>query len=126
MAVKNLKGKLVKIVSEKPSIWHEEAKWRAENNVWLKRSQAIALRILNRIDELNITQKELAKKMGVSPQLINRWVRGKENFTFETISKLEDALSVELLQVIGFNNENFVKNEKGSALGRKALSVATS
>ena len=105
MAVKHLNEKLAEIVSDKPSKWHEEAIWRKENQTWLKRSQSIALKILSRIDELHITQKELAKNMGVSAQLINRWVKGKEYFNLETISQIEAALEIHLIQVNGFQLE---------------------
>lgn len=33
-------------------------------------------RIANAINESGLTQKEVASKMGVSPQVISRWVRG--------------------------------------------------
>lgn len=105
MAVENLQEKLAKIVAKEPSKWLEDAKWRAENRAWLNRSFAIALKVLTRIDELNITQKELAERMGVSPQQVNKLVRGKENLTLETISKLEKALDMKLVEVVGEKKE---------------------
>jgi transcriptional regulator with XRE-family HTH domain len=38
--------------------------------------------------------------MGVSPQYINKVVRGKENLSLETICKLEHALGIQLIQVV--------------------------
>jgi ribosome-binding protein aMBF1 (putative translation factor) len=99
MAVENLKEKLAQFVSKEPSKWQEEAQFRADNRAGLKRSQAIALNILTRIDEMGISQKELAMKLNVSPQLVNKWVKGRENFGLETISKLEEALEMELLSI---------------------------
>lgn len=99
MATNNLKEKMAQLVSKEPSKWVEEAKWRSENRTWLKRSQAIAIRILARIDELNITQKELAESMIVSPQQVNKIVKGKENLTLDTISKFEKALGIKLIEI---------------------------
>lgn len=102
MAVDNIKEKLANIVSKEPSKWFEDVKWRIENRAWLRRSQSIALKILLRLDEINITQKELAERMGVSAQMVNKLVKGSENITLETISKLEKALGMELIQVNGY------------------------
>jgi hypothetical protein len=47
--------------------------------------------------------------MGVSAQQINKWCKGGENFTFETIAKLEDALKIELMHVTGDDWEEVMK-----------------
>lgn len=83
------------------SPWQAEAQYRADNKTWLRRSQAISLAILRRLRELKITQKDLAERMKVSPQQINKWVKGTENFRLETISKLEEALQFELIDIVG-------------------------
>lgn len=93
------KEKFLALVAEKDNSILEQIKNRIENRAWLKRSQTIALKVLMRIDELNITQKKLAEDMGVSAQLVNKWVRGKENLTLETISKFEKALDIQLIYV---------------------------
>lgn len=73
--------------------------WRKENRVWLKRSQAVAIKVLSALAEKGMSQKDLAEIIGVSLQKVNKWVKGKENFTFETISILEDALRIELIYI---------------------------
>lgn len=88
------------------SPWQAEAQYRADNKTWLRRSQAISLAILRRIRELKITQKDLAERMKVSPQQINKWVKGSENFRLETISKLEQALQFEMISIKGTHNVN--------------------
>jgi plasmid maintenance system antidote protein VapI len=40
--------------------------------------------------------------MNVSAQQINKIVKGKQNLTFETIGKLEDALGISLIEIIAF------------------------
>ena len=49
------------------------------------------------IKEKGIKQKQLAEMVGVSPQQINKIVKGNENLTLETIAKLENALNIALI-----------------------------
>jgi plasmid maintenance system antidote protein VapI len=53
--------------------------------------------VLNRLAELNWTQKRLAEAMEVSPQQISKIVSGKENLTIETQIKLQEILSIPIL-----------------------------
>jgi transcriptional regulator with XRE-family HTH domain len=91
--------KLDNLAQEK-SNWQAEAEYRLENQSWLKNSQMIALKILRCLRKNNISQKELAKKLGVSPQQVNKWVKGSENFRLDTISKIEQALQIKLIEVV--------------------------
>jgi len=84
-------------LASKDSKWLKEAEERQENKNWLRHSQKIAIKVLRTIRELGMTQKELAAKMGVSAQMVNKMVKGKENFTLQTIAKLEEALEVYLI-----------------------------
>ncbi len=104
--------KLSALTTEKDNSTFEDIKKRIENRAWLQRSKAIALKILMRIDELNITQKKLAENMGVSAQLINKWVKGKENFTLETISKLEKHLGIKLIELANTNLMEEIKYDE--------------
>lgn len=99
MTNENIREKLSKITSNEPSKWMENAKWRKENKAWLKKSQSIALRVLRTLRERKMQQKELAKMLGVSDQQISKIVKGKENLTLETITKLEQALEISLFEI---------------------------
>jgi ribosome-binding protein aMBF1 (putative translation factor) len=77
----------------------EKIKDRINNRIWLKYSQKVALIVLNEIELKDISQKELAIKMEVSPQYINKLVKGKEKLNIETISKLETALNINILTI---------------------------
>ena len=79
------------------SKWIEEAKKRKANRYWQKHSQKIAIKVLKAIREKGIKQKQLAEMVGVSPQQINKIVKGNENLTLETIAKLENALNIALI-----------------------------
>ena len=47
-----------------------------------------------------MTQKSLAAKLDVSPQQVNKILKGHENLTLETISRIEEALGMELVTII--------------------------
>lgn len=84
--------------SSTPSRWRENAEWRIANKSWLRYSQRIAMMMLDRMEELGLTQKSLAAKMGCSQQYISRVLKGTENLSIETISKIESALELEILE----------------------------
>ena len=92
----NLKEKLSKLATAKPSDWKAKAKYRRENREWLKKSTAIAVRVLDTLKAQGLSQKDLAHRMNVSPQQINKIVQGQENLTLETISALETALGIKI------------------------------
>lgn len=93
----NFFNKLDKITSKEPSKWLEKAQWRAENEAWLKGSQDIALNVLLALKAKNMTQRQLAEILSVSPQQVNKIVKGEENLTLETIFKLESALDIKVI-----------------------------
>jgi transcriptional regulator with XRE-family HTH domain len=82
----------------KPSTsWLEDASLRVENQDWLVLSQRIALNILRSLRTQNKKQTDLAEALNVSPQQVNKWVKGKENFKLETIVKINAALGTDIL-----------------------------
>lgn len=99
MKNKIVQNKIEKLVSDKKSGWLQKAEWRRANQVWLDKSAQIALKVLRTIRAKNITQLQLAELMSVSPQQVNKIVKGQENLTLETISKLETALNIALVEV---------------------------
>jgi len=80
-----------------PGNWKKEVHERKEKKAWLRTSQKIAFKILRALRAQKKTQRELASIMDVSPQQVNKWVKGKENFTLDTLCRLEEALSLKLL-----------------------------
>ncbi|MDE7437927.1 MAG: helix-turn-helix transcriptional regulator [Muribaculaceae bacterium] len=91
-------SKLNEHKSSTPSKWRENAEWRMANKSWLRYSQQIAMMMLDRMEELGLTQKSLAERMGCSQQYISRILKGTENLSIETISKIEAALELEILE----------------------------
>lgn len=101
-------------VSETSSKWREKAEWRRTNKQWLNKSQKIAFAILNCLDKNEMTQTEFADKMIVSQQYISKIVKGSENLSLETISKIESVLDIELISVNTFSVNYNLNNSVGS------------
>ena len=97
--------------TETSSHWAEKAQWRRENKDWLRYSSHIALAVLNSMSELGITQKTLAGRMGCSQQYISTLLKGEENLTLETISKLEKALEFDLIGKVIRGRYNLYQSE---------------
>ena len=84
--------------SPTPSRWREDAQWRKDNEYWLKYSRYITLRVMRAMDEQSVTQVELAKRMGCTQQYVSNLLKGNSNMTLETIARLENALSIDLVK----------------------------
>lgn len=60
--------------------------------------------IIARIDailkEKNMTQRDLARKMGKSDAVISRWTTGFPNLTLRSIAELSNALGAQLIRVV--------------------------
>ena len=73
--------------------------FRKDNREWLAISERLALKIRRILREERLSQYELAEKMGVSPAQITKILSGKENLGIKTISKIEQALGVNLIEI---------------------------
>ena len=49
-----------------------------------------------RMDQLKVTNSQLAERLNVNPAFVTKLLRGKNNFTIETMVKLSRALDAEL------------------------------
>lgn len=96
MKTKN-KELFLTLVSEANRETEDGILYREEHREWLRESKRIALKVLIALKTKGMTQKELSVQMGVSPQYISKLVRGNENFTLETLVKLQRILQIPLL-----------------------------
>ena len=87
--------------SSTPSKWKEEAAKRRENKRWLSYSQEIAIFLHDKMEELGLTQTALAERMNCTQQYISRILKGQENISLETITRLEDAIGIKFLAILG-------------------------
>lgn len=95
--METIANRLRKYSSATPSRWREEAEYRLANKSWLKHSQAITMRMLDRMEELGITQKALAERLGCTQQYVSKILKGGENLSLETIFKIEEALQLQFV-----------------------------
>ena len=86
--------------SEKPSTFAEDAKWREENEVWLKWSQSIALSIVDYMQANGLSRTDIAAKLGVSPQYVSRILSGNTNFSFKSIAEIEKKLGISCMGAV--------------------------
>lgn len=93
------KEKFLALVSKEETQTIERAKTRLAKKSYSEISNLIAFEILERLDELGWSQRKLADKMDVSPQQVNKWVKGNENFTIATLARLGEVLETELIKV---------------------------
>jgi len=87
----NTNEKFQALVSNEKTDTLARNKERIKNRAMLRESQGIALKVLEKLDQLGWTQKKLAEKLEVSPQQVSKIVSGKENLTIETQVKLQDV-----------------------------------
>jgi transcriptional regulator with XRE-family HTH domain len=90
------KEKFLNLVSNEKTNTLSQIKERNANRDALNISKKISLQVLIKLDELNWTQKRLAEEMDVSPQQITKIVSGTQNFTLETLLKLEKVLQINI------------------------------
>lgn len=105
-----------KLVSKEKTNTLQRAQTRIEQRKFLRLSQRISLRILSRLDELGWSQKDLAERMKVSPQQVNKWVKGNANFKLMTLADLSEVLGISLIEVsFGFESIQQDSNLKMAA-----------
>ena len=97
--------------SETPSTWREEAEWRRDNWSWLRHSQKIAVKVLLQMKQEGLTQKALAERMNCTQQYVSKILKGKENMSLDTLSKLENALGISLIYDEQVSYPNMVTEE---------------
>lgn len=85
-------------LSSKPSTFVEEAKWRQDNEVWLKWSQGIAMKIIDYMQEHNLSRADIASRLGCSPQYVSKILSGHTNFSFKSIAEIEKCLNIQIVE----------------------------
>ena len=58
---------------------------------------AIAAKLAKTLEKRNMSQKEFSRILGKRPSEISKWLSGKHNFTTDTLSDIEHALDIHLL-----------------------------
>ena len=63
-------------------------------------SAGIIARIDKILNEKNMTQRDLAKKLGKNEAVVSRWITGLPNFTLRTLSEISAALGEPLIKLV--------------------------
>ncbi|HLR25298.1 MAG TPA: helix-turn-helix transcriptional regulator [Fodinibius sp.] len=92
--------------------WIKKARYRRANHGWLRKSQEVAIKVLQTLDEKDMQQKELAEAMDVSPQQVSKIVKGKQNLALQTITKLEQVLGISLFEVPQYPNTQKIEKNR--------------
>lgn len=85
-------------LSSEPSAFAEEAKWRQDNEVWLKWSQGIAMKIIDYMQEHKLSRAAIASRLGCSPQYVSKILSGHTNFSFKSIAEIEKRLNIRIME----------------------------
>ncbi len=84
--------------------WKDDVVFYEKNKEWLNRSAKIAIKILRTLrknseeGKFPASQKELSELLKISPQQVNKIVKGSENLTIETICKIENVLNIHVFE----------------------------
>lgn len=66
----------------------------ADKMATIKKAIQVAKQVRAKLNELGWTKKQLANAMGCSQPMVTKIMRGDQNLTLETISKLERVLGI--------------------------------
>ena len=86
-------------LSSEPSAFAEEAKWRQDNEAWLKCSQGIAMKIIDYMQEHKLSRADIASRLGCSPQYVSKILSGHTNFSFKSIAEIEKRLNINIMEI---------------------------
>jgi transcriptional regulator with XRE-family HTH domain len=81
-----------------PGAWKKQAQEELEAWDWRQYSFLIAAKVRGAMTRKGITQKQLAEAMGCTQQYVSLVLKGNLNLTLETISRLEKALGLRILE----------------------------
>ena len=83
-----------------PSQFEADAKWRKENESWLRWSRQLSTALIRYMQDNKIKRAELAQRLEVSPQYVSRLLSGKENLSFKSIAHIEERLGIQCMSLL--------------------------
>lgn len=81
------------------SNWINEAEFRLQNKYWLDKTRLLALLVLKKLKELNLTKQEFAEKCNLHVDEIEAIVTGKFDICISVIVKIEKLLDIEIIKI---------------------------
>ncbi len=110
------KEKLQKLSSGTSLGWLDDAEFVEHNEEMLEMSAKAALAILKVMNQQNMTKRDLAKLLGISPQSVSKQLSGNANFTFETLQKYGKVLGMTFDFVPKYNGRALFEEDYPSAI----------
>ncbi|MBD5233204.1 MAG: helix-turn-helix transcriptional regulator [Bacteroidales bacterium] len=93
------------------SSWMSDAEKSIQNEDEILAGKMIVLKILRYMEENHITQKELAQRLGVSPQYINKFLHGQDcDIKISTAIRYGKILNLKLIEIPDTNIQTAPKN----------------
>lgn len=98
--------------------WLEQNK-NPEIDHFIERNLAITENISTLLKARGISQAEFAKMLGKSPSEVSKWLTGLHNLTLKSITKMEVALEVDLINIEPQYKYVYLGSVKGDGLEEK-------
>ena len=106
-----------------PLIEQLRAQLSSEDKEQMNESFAFADRIHFLLKKHNITQRQLAERLGKKESEISKWLSGGHNFTIQTLTKISLAIGERIYNLPGITHqesaENQISNELRSSVIRE-------
>ena len=94
------KEKFLSKVSSCDNTWITENDFKLLNPEEIKLRASIALELRRYMKDNSLKQSDLAKQLSVSPQYVNKILRGRENLTLHTFFRLNSVLNLNLVNTL--------------------------
>lgn len=76
-----------------------EANQNTEIDRFIERNLAITEKVCAVLKERGIKKKQFAEMLGKSPSEISKWLSGLHNLTLKSITKMEEVLDINLINI---------------------------
>ena len=91
--------KLNELSNNRFDIVIEKSNELKKNRNWLQMSRMVALALRYHLRKKGIKQNVFASMLNVSPAYVGKLLKGNENLTLETISRIQDLIEEELITI---------------------------
>jgi transcriptional regulator with XRE-family HTH domain len=71
-----------------------------ESAIFARLYSDIVVRIHELMQDQQITQRDLASRLGKSPSEISKWLNGGHNLTLKSLAKLEAELNAPIIEIV--------------------------
>lgn len=84
----------------KQTSWISQAKFEIENEAGFLECKRIVLRIVRYMKDNHLSQKELAARLNVTPQYVNKFLHGQDiDLKISTVIRYGNLLGIKLIEV---------------------------